>query len=127
MENEVFAKNSSSKTCKRVCDDDALVELKAILAALGGSSNTTPTMFNVTLGVINTEQSLTLPANTKRFILKTRGNTLLKISYVATESGTKYVTLTKNGVFTDDNFYTAQTIYFQSPSTGDVVEVVAYS
>jgi len=122
-----FKTDGTGEICVRTCDSDALIELKAILAALGGSSNTTSTTFNITLGPVNTEQSQALPANTKGFILKSRNNAPLKISYVATESGTKYVTLNKNGVFTDDNFYTAQTIYFQSPNTGDVVEIVAYS
>ena len=100
--------------------------LELILAALGGSTNTTPTMFNITLGATDTEQSQALPADTKKFLIKTRGNTELKLAYTATESGTKYVTIPKQGVFVDENFYSSQTIYFQSPQTGDVVEIIAY-
>lgn len=112
---------------KRVQDVCANQTLEAILAALGGASNTTPTIFNITIAAADTEQSQALPANTKRLLIKTRGNTLLKLAYNATESGTKYVTIPKQGVFTDNSFYTSQTIYFQSPQAGDVVEIIAYA
>ena len=90
-------------------------------------TDTTVTIFNVTLGAINTEQSQVLPGMTKRFLVRSRGNALLKLAYTVTESGTKYVTIPPRSTYTDDCFYTSQTIYFQSPSTGDVVEIVAYS
>jgi hypothetical protein len=115
-EYEKFTEDSSGDTCVRVCVSDS-----------SGSSTTTATIFNISLGAVDTEQSQALPANTKSFILKTRGNSLLKLSYTSTESGIKYVTIPKQGVFTDDNFYTSQTIFFQSPQTSDVVEIVAYS
>ena len=93
----------------------------------GGSSNTAATIFNVTLGPVSTEQSQALPLNTKEFIIKTRGNSELKLAYTALQSGTLFVTIHKNAAFTDDNFYAALTLYFQSPQTGDVVEIVAYT
>ena len=95
-------------------------------ASIGTPPSTSVTQFNIILGTINTEQSQVLPANTKGFILKSRGLSLLKISYTVAESGTKFITVPKTGVFTDNNFYSSQTIFFQSPQTGDVVEIVAY-
>ena len=76
---------------------------------------------------MDTEQSQALPANTKRFLVKTRGRAPLKLAYTASQSGTNYITVNKTAVFTDDNLYSAVTLYFQSPETGDTVEIVAYS
>ena len=119
--------NSTPPTITDGAQEDLQLDVNGNLKVTQSQANTTPSIFNVTLGPADTEQSQALPANTKEFIVKTRGNTLLKLSYTATESGTKYVTIPKQGVYTDNNFYTSQTIYFQSPSTGDVVEIVAYS
>lgn len=108
-------------------DDQARAVLEQILAALGGSVNTTPIIFNVALGPVDTEQSQVLPANTKKFTVKTRNNSALKLSYSSGQSGITYIDLKKNAVFTDNNLYATQTIYFQSPNTSDVVEIVAYT
>jgi len=89
-------------------------------------SNTTITIFNIALGAVNTEQSQALPADTKKFLMKTRGKAELKLSHTATESGTKYITIPGAAVYEDINFYSAETLYFQSPQTSDTVEIIAY-
>ena len=91
------------------------------------SLDTTPTIFNIALGTTDTEQSQALPSNTKQFLIKTRNNTELKISYTSGQSGTNFITIKRNAVFTDTNLYASQTLFFQSPSTGDTVEIVAYA
>jgi len=96
------------------------------LAAAAGTTSTTVTRFNIPLGLANTEQSQALPANTKKYVIKSRNNAVLKIANTVTESGTLYTELKANAVLTDDQFYSSQTIYFQSPSTGDTVEIIAY-
>jgi hypothetical protein len=84
-------------------------------------------IFNITLSSANTEFSQALPSNTRKFILKTRGSSILKFSFVSGESGTKFITLKPGAVYTDDNLYASETIYFQSPTSGDVVEIIAYN
>lgn len=91
------------------------------------SAATTATFFNIALGVVNTEQNQVLPTNTKEFIIKSRANSVLKLAYTTGESGTKFITIPKGGVYTDSNLYTTLTIYFQSPQTSDTVEIVAFS
>ncbi len=88
-------------------------------------TDTTTTIFNITLGTINTEQSQALPANTKCFTIKTRNSTPLKISYTVSESGTDFIGIKPNAVYMKNAFYSSQTIFFQSPETGDVVEIEA--
>ena len=93
----------------------------------GGSGDTTPIIYNITLGAINTEQSQALPTNCKGFTIKSREAAELKLAYAENDSGSNYITIKRRAFFKDENFYENQTIYFQSPQTGDVVEIVAYS
>ncbi len=127
LENEKFALNSNSDVVIRVADDDALVALQAILAAVGGSVSVTRTIYNVALGPVNTEQSQVLPANTKGVLIKTRGRAPLKLAFSVGQSGTNYVSVPGRAVYSDDYMSGSLTVYFQSPQTSDVVEIVAYS
>jgi len=91
------------------------------------TTNTTRTEYNVTLGPADTEQSQALPANTKGFIIKTRGNAELKFTDKAGMSGTTFTTVKGRAFYSECWFYTGLTLYFQSPTTGDVVEIVAFT
>ncbi len=103
--------------------------------AVGGYGNvvnisgtdTTVTIFNVTLGAINTEQSQVLPVNTKEFLIRTRGNSELKLAYSSGDSGTLFTTVPRKATKVVSQFFTTQTIFFQSPQTGDIVEIEAYT
>ena len=91
------------------------------------NSNTTRTIFNITLGVVDTEQSQALPANTRGYIIRTRGNATLKLAFSVGTSGANFITIPKSSSYEDLFFTNALTLFFQSPQTGDVVEIVAYS
>jgi len=95
-------------------------------STLSASQVVTSTFFNVTLGPVNTEQSQVLPASIAGYLIRTRGNAELKLSHTVAESGTKHVTIPKNATFTDKHQYTNLTLFFQSPSTSDVVEIIAW-
>ena len=95
---------------------------------LGSNANTTVTIFNKSVPTASTEESQTLPANTKEFILRVRGNKAnLQLAYTATESGSKFITVRKGAVYKDSNFYTGQTIYFQTDVGSQTVEIIAFS
>lgn len=85
----------------------------------------TVTNFNVTLGPVSTEQSQALPADTKYFMVKSRGQSLLQLAFSSTESGTNYITIQANAVFSLPGSFASLTLYFQSPQTGDIVEITA--
>lgn len=114
-------------TDRRVADLDAHDKLDAISAALGGATNTTPTIFNVSLPLAATEVSQALPASTKNFILRARGKSSVQIAYTVGQSGTTYVTIPPGGVYEDKNFYTSQTLYIQSNKAGETVELIAFT
>lgn len=93
---------------------------------LSGAS--VPVVSNVSIVSANTEYSFLLPTNTKRFLLKVRGQASLKLSYASGQSGTTYVSLPSSGVYGEDSLSaTAVTLYFQSPSPTQIVEIVSWT
>jgi hypothetical protein len=93
-------------------------------------TGTTATIYNIALGAADTEQSQALPTNCKKFVIKTRNSAVLRFAYVTGGPDLAtgdYITIKSNAVFTDDNLYGSQTIYWESSDTGDTVEIVAYT
>lgn len=86
----------------------------------------TQRIYNVSLGVANTEQSQALPSTIVGYMIRSRGDAELKLSHVATESGTKYLTIPGCSTYEDLHSYNNLTLYFQSPQTGDTVEIIAW-
>lgn len=82
---------------------------------------------NISLGPINTEQTYTLPIGAKSYLIRTRGASELKLAFVVTESGTKYITIPKRSSFNDCYAAGGLTLYFQSPQSSDVVEILTWS
>ena len=117
----------TGKTTARVSDSTTHDKLDTVIANLGGSVDTTPDIQNISVPNKDTEQNYTLPTNTKGFILRSRSKATLRLAYGALETNTKYLTIPAGNSFTDSNFYTSQTIYFQSSKDGDVVELVVYT
>lgn len=109
----------------KVCN--GLADPVPVIIVEGSGGDTTRTIYNIALGPVDTEQSQALPADTKKFLIKTRGTNLLKLAFVMGDSGTDFITIKGGAVYTDDQFTSSITLYFQSPGTGDVVEIIAYS
>lgn len=120
LEFDKFDQNSSNETVVRVLDKDVLTALNN----LGGASNGVPVIYNVTVGLANTEFSQALPGNCKEFFLKARGNAKIQVSYTSGDSGLNFITVPPGAVFNDENFYVSQTIYFQT-NKPDVIEIRA--
>ena len=123
-EKKKFQPDNAGETAVNVLSNNLEQLLTQILAALGGSSDTVPNIYNVDCAVIGTEYSLALPADTKGFILKSRKSAKLDFSY--SSGATDTLTINSGSVFEDKNFYSSQTIYFKSNKADDVVEVIAY-
>ena len=124
---EVSAANSDRVTGTR-CDSKLAMDVVIIKDnSETGTAAVTRTIFNETIAAPNVEQSLVLPTDTIDYLVKTRGLHELKLSWTVTESGTKYFTITKSGVFKDEHAASGLTLYFQSPSAGAIVEVITKS
>jgi hypothetical protein len=84
----------------------------------------TPTIYNVTTAATpGTETSQALTSGTKQFLIRVRGVANLQYSYVATQSGSNFITVPPRStrVVTDINF--SGTIYFQVDKPSQVVEI----
>lgn len=65
-------------------------KLEAALSSIGGAS--TPTIRNITLAA-STEETVSITAATKIVKFKSRDCATLQYAFVATESGTKFITV----------------------------------
>lgn len=86
----------------------------------------TQTIYNEAIASANTEQSLALPASIIGYMIKSRGAGEIKLSHVATESGTNFITINGNFSYVNKHTYSNLTLYFQSPTAGEIVEVVVW-
>lgn len=119
-----FVADGQGNSARNVVSYNMEQLLSQILSALGGSANTTATVFNVDCAIAGTEYSQALPSNTKKFSIKARGNSKIDFYYSSGASDTW--TLFPGNSFDDVNFYSSQTIYFKCSKADEVVEIVAY-
>lgn len=84
-------------------------------------------IINGILTLANTEYKQALPLNCHKFSIKSRGNEVLKLSFVAGESGTNYLTIPTAISYWEDNLRVNTNIYVQSPVAGTIMEIVAWS
>lgn len=94
----------------------------------GAAGVTTPVITNIAVPTANTEQSYAFPSDTKKFIMRARGNARLQIAYIALQSGTNYITVAPGNVYEEiDLNITSTTIYFQSSKSSETVEILSWS
>lgn len=100
-----------------------------VVTVAAGATASTPQIFNVSVPLANTEVSQALPANTKRFFVKVRNSTArLQLAFTSGNSGTNYISLTRGtGYEESDLDVAALTLYFQTNSPGQIVEILAWS
>jgi len=89
---------------------------------------TTPTIYNVSMTLANTEYSQALPANTKKFLIKCRAQYVVKVCFVSGQSGSLYLTIPVGGVYWEDEVQPASlTLYFQCATAAQVAEIIAWA
>lgn len=92
---------------------------------------TVAVMYNVTMVAINTEYLQVLPANTKKFQIKTRDGTAFRVAFEAGRVGPPvdpYTTVPQACIYWEDYIQPAVlTIYFASTLANRVVEITAWS
>jgi hypothetical protein len=96
-----------------------------ISVTLSGAAN--PTVTNVAL-VANTETSISLPANTKQYLLKLRDATApLQVAFISGQSSTTYLTVPRGTFYADSGLQTSVTIYCQTPASGQTLELLTWT
>jgi hypothetical protein len=86
-----------------------------------------PTIYNISITLANTEVSQVLTTNTKNFTVKVRGNSKLQIAFVSGESSTNFITVPPGAVFTSEGLNFSGTLYFQTTQPSQVVEILEWS
>ena len=81
---------------------------------------------NRTMTLADTEYSQVLPQGTVKFLVQNRGQYDTKLSFVATTSGTNYMTVKAGMVYYEDMVETSRTLYFQCPTAGQVLEIIIW-
>lgn len=121
-----FVEDKNGDVAVRAVDVCTHDKLDDIIQAVGGVTNTDPTIYNVSV-LAATEVSQALPANTTKFLIRSRECGDIQFAYEATETATNFLTIPAGASFEDDSFYKdSRTIYFQS-SKADTIEIVAFA
>lgn len=90
----------------------------------GGGSVSNPTISNYPVALLGVEESYTFPSGTKRFLLRSRSKSNMKISYVAADTGTNFMTVYSGNYYEEINLDFGQTIYFQTDKSSDIIEII---
>lgn len=92
---------------------------------------TTPVIYNVTMTVADTEYSQVLPANTKRFSIRTRDGTAFRMAFVTGKVAAPtepYFSILANIPYIEEQIeVSALTLYFGCGGAGKICEIVAWS
>lgn len=100
---------------------------KVEASVVSGITSTAITIENFNAAIPSTEYSYILPANTKKYLIRTRQLSDMKLAYVLNDTvAGNYWTVRAGSVYTDDNFYSALTLYFQV-SVAAVVEIISFT
>lgn len=88
------------------------------------SDATTATVYNVTCVVLNTEYNQSL-GSVRKFMVRARGGDL-KLCFTGGQSGTNYLTIPNGACLAIDGIINVTDLYFQSPVSGTVAEILKY-
>lgn len=99
---------------------DVGLDVNVINTSIAGS----PTIANVSAPISGTEYNFAIPANTKRILIRSRERGRIQFAYIATQSGTNFITVPVGCTKTIDGIQsTGSTLYFQSSKNGDTLEI----
>lgn len=87
----------------------------------------TPLVTNVSTPV-NSEVSHAFASDTKRFLIRARGNNRIQFSYISGQTGTNYFTIPKKNSYTEEDIINngSLTIYLRTPGA-DTIEILEWA
>lgn len=120
-ESEKFGLDAFGKTAVRVIGN--------LTATIAGLTVKTPFTQNVAMPIAGNEYSVTVPINTKRFVLKCRGISKLQYAFISGTTNTVFSTLSPGAEWREENMVltAALTIYFQATKPNEVLELVSWT
>lgn len=94
----------------------------------GSDLSNTPTIFNLSALLANTEYSYAIPSNTRKIQVKVRGLATVQFSFTVNESNTTFITIPTGTVYTDDNLdLTGKTLYLRTNKASQIIEILSWS
>lgn len=89
---------------------------------------TSPVVAQVAMASAATEYSYVLPAGCRQFQLKLQSGATLQVAYVAGQSGTNYLTVPRYCFYAESDLLLTGTltVYFQSPTGSQVLEILTW-
>jgi hypothetical protein len=104
----------------------------SVVTGFAGATNTdvvsNPAIFNFAMPLANTEYGFTFPVNTRRYTLVNRTNGMIKYSFIPGDSGIIYRTIPPGTASIQTNLSKPSiTIYLQSPSSNQILEIESWS
>lgn len=90
-------------------------------------SSRTPTVYNVSVPIANTEVSQGLSSGTKAFTIRVRGTAKLQLAFNSGQSGTQYITVSPGASYTAEGLEFNGDLYFQTNKASQIVEILEWS
>ena len=107
-------------------DNKRLLDVNPMGYGPASATPKTKRIFNLSITAADIEQSLTLPTRICGYMIRTRGGGILRLTHVSGESGIIYLEIPRRSVHMDEHVFENLTLYFQSPTAGEVVEIVTW-
>ncbi len=120
---DTITNDDGGNPSQRVIIGNQPIEVDATVET-GGA--TTPVITNLNIPVINTEVSHVLQDNLNELVIRSRDIAKVQISFVSTESGTKFVTINPGAVLCLNGLdFDTKTLYVQSDTvtTLEILEI----
>ncbi len=89
----------------------------------------TPTIFSVSAPTANTQYQIDIPQATKKYRFRARKNSRIQYSFVTGTTNSNYITVKPGNIEVEENLILDSnlTIYFQTPKSGQEIEVLLWS
>lgn len=89
-------------------------------------AGSTPTIYNVSAPLADTEYSQILNPATKAFMIKVRGTALLKVAFASGQSAITYLTVDNNCTLVQEALNFSGALYFQTNKPSQVIEILEW-
>lgn len=88
-----------------------------------------PNIQNISIPTAGVEQSAIIPASSKRFSIRLRDLSVIQVSYVSGQSGSNFIKVPTGNEYVEQNLALTGplTIYFQTTTNSQVLELVSWS
>lgn len=94
-------------------------------ATVESSSN--PVVYNVTCTLANTEYSQVLNTSAKKFLIRVRGNAVMRLAFDSGGTVVSWITIPFGCSYIEEALLFSGTLYFQTSKPAQVVEILEWT